>query len=483
MHDKEDFFSPEMVDERLELSLLQHEADTPDHDLAGTDPDLLLISDLRYLYGAEGTENVRSLQRVWEHLKEQHAKKETNPVSPLPEVGSERRLRLLKPSDVNIGREIRRRSKRAPGRALAALAAVLFMMVMVGSLLAIVHLTRGGSTNGSAQATASSKSTAAAQPTPIPGYLYPPPGNDIAVSPSSSDTFYALAWSPDGKQLATSTEGKIWIWDAVSNQYRTLIDAQLAGGGSVKALAWSPDGNYLAVGSNPIQVVNTLSGQVLSNYSADYPYLPVPGQTTLVTALAWSPDGSMLAVATQHSDGTCLVFVWDIQKGTGIYTFRGQGSASGISSVSWSGDNYSIASSDGQTVQAWNARNGGIIFQQKLDAATNVAWSPGGGLLAFVNQHATQIWNVWQGNNNQGKLVSSYPATNGVLSWSPKGQYLATANGNTVIIFEPSSGIRIYTYTGDTHPVYALAWSPDGNSIATGESGSSGRNFARIWSA
>lgn len=38
MYDKEDFFSPEMVDERLDLSLLQHDADTPYQDVTGATP-------------------------------------------------------------------------------------------------------------------------------------------------------------------------------------------------------------------------------------------------------------------------------------------------------------------------------------------------------------------------------------------------------------------------------------------------------------
>src|SRR5258708_19554573 len=99
MYNKEDFFSPDMVDERLDLSLLQHDADPPYQDVTGADPNLLLISDLRYLYGAEGTENVRSLQRVWEHLQEPRAKNGTSPTRVLPQTGPERHLRFLNPSE------------------------------------------------------------------------------------------------------------------------------------------------------------------------------------------------------------------------------------------------------------------------------------------------------------------------------------------------------------------------------------------------
>src|SRR6185312_13644002 len=212
MHDKEDFFSPDMVDERLELSLLQHDAAASGQDAPGTEPDLLLIADLRYLYGSEGTEHVRSLQRVWENLREQHAKKSVAPARSSVEVTPERHLRLLKPSEGERVQEVRRKSRRVPGRSFAALAAVLFLVLMVGSLLMIVHLTRAMPSNGSQQATTPPDPTSLTQPTSIPHYPYAPPGRDIAVSPASSEAFYALAWSPGGKQLATSTEGKIWIW-------------------------------------------------------------------------------------------------------------------------------------------------------------------------------------------------------------------------------------------------------------------------------
>lgn len=482
MYDKEDFFSPEMVDERLDLSLLQRDADASYQKMTERDPNLLLISDLSYLYGAEGTENVRSLQRVWEHLKAHPEKKGSTSMPASLEEGPKSHLRLLKPSEKPAGL-LQHKREDARGRGLAVFAAMLFLLLMVGSLLTIVHLTRDAQANGATQASISIKSASSSQATAMPDYPYAPPGHILATSPFSTSAFAALAWSPDSQQLALSAQGKIWIWDLVSNHYRPLLDAQLAGN-SVRALAWSPDGRYLAVGSNPIQIVNPDNGNVVGTYSADYPILSVPGQTTLVTALAWSPNGNMLAVATLHADQTCYVFVWDMLKGTGIHTFTQQGSSSGISSLSWSGDNRFIASSDAQTVQAWDIQNPSVvIFKHVVSAATNVAWSPQPGLLAFVNERETQVWNVWQGNSQTGRLINSYPAANGVLSWAPRGQYLATASKNTVIIFDTSSNAHIYTYTGSTHYVYSLAWSPDGNSIVSGESDSPGLNYARVWSA
>ena len=476
MQGKEDFFAPGVVDERLELSLLQR--NVPDYrDMTEADPNLLLIYDLRYLYGVEGTENVRSLQRVWERLARQRTGEQT--VAPLTSAEMGRHLHLLEASQKQTPG--RRKNWRVHSRTLTALAAMLFLVIVVGSLFTIVHLTRSIQADGNSATTSTpAQVVTASQPTPIPGYPYPAPGKNIALSPPSVDHFYALAWSPDGKHLAVSTQGSIWIWDLASGQYRTLLKA-LPAGSNVKALAWSPDGRYLAVGSDPIQVVDPTSGNVLWSYSADYPYVSIAGQNTLVTALAWSPNGSMLATATQHTDAKCFVNIWNIRAGTSTFTFKGQGSPSGISSLSWSDDSVYVASTDAQSVQAWDVRNGYTIFQRPLTAATEVAWSPNAGLLAFVSENTTQVWNVWQPKSGP---VSSYPGTsNGVLSWSPNGRYLATASGSRVILYDASNGIRLYTYTGNAHDVRFLLWSPDGNALASGEDSASGNNVVRVWSA
>src|SRR5581483_642935 len=156
--------------------------------------------------------------------------------------------------------------------------------------------------------------------------------------------------------------------------------------------------------------------------------------------------------------------------------------ADSISSISWSSDNRYVASADSQNIQAWDAQSGYGIFQHTISAATSVSWSPSAsnaGDLAFVDNGTSEVWNVWT-----GQMVSSHPSTsNGVLTWAPDGKYLATASGRTIIIYNAQSGLQVYTYAGNAHTVISLAWSPDGSVLASGEGGSDGNNFARVWSA
>lgn len=484
MSNSEDFFSPERVDERLDLSLLLRDTTIDYQENREADPDLLLIHDLRYFYGEEGTEHVRSLQRVWERLTEQRAGTRENAEHVSLKRGN---LRLLKQQEKPDAREMKRRERHMPGRGLAALAAVLFLVIMVGSLLAIVHLMRPMQSSGQPIATGTpAQPPTPAQPTSIPDYPYPAPGQNIAVSPNSPAPFSALIWSPDGKQLALSAQSLVWYWDPNGGNYKTIFTAPSEE--NITALAWSPNDHYLAVGSNPIWVIDPATGRQFGSYSADYPYTPVPGQTTQVTALAWSPDGTMLATATRHADGQCFVNVWNVNAGTPTYTFKDQTCPNSISSISWSSDSKYVASVDGQSVLAWDAHNGYVIFQHAISGATDVAWSPSGppyaGELAFVDQETTEVWNVWAGQPGSGQMVSSYSGTaNGTLAWAPDGQYLATASGRNVIIFNAQSGLHLYTYAGNTHDVSSLAWSPDGSALASGEGGPTGNNVAHIWSA
>lgn len=480
MYDSKDFFSPERVDERLELSPLLPAGYDNARERARTGPNLLLLQDLRSLYGAEETRNTRSLQHVWQRLAEPRT--DAWPGAEHPSPARPQRLQLLTPreNDIRHATATARRGRRLATPGMSILAAVLFLALMVGSLLAIVHVSRPFRSSRVATGVLMSAATVL-HPTPGPGYPYPAPGHDIARSPASPDGFPALAWAPNGKRLVASTRGTVWLWDLVADRY-TPIFAIAKPGEKIHALAWSPDGHYLAVGSNPIQVIDPVSGQHLWSYSADYPYLAVPGQPTRTTALAWSPDSKRLAMATQHFDKRCFVNIWNVQSPLSGNSFPDIHCANGISSISWSSDARYVVSADGQSIQAWDAQSGYDIFQHAISAATSVSWSPSAtnaGELAFADHGASEVWNVWT-----GQLVNRYPSTpNGILAWAPDGNYLATASGRAVIIYDIHSSLPVYIYTSQAHAIASLAWSPDGRYLASGEDSPDGNNIARVWSA
>src|SRR5262249_52023671 len=123
-------------------------------------------------------------------------------------------------------------------------------------------------------------------------YGNPPP-------PQHADTVSRLAFSPDGRQIASgSYDGLIQIWDA--RTARVLHTLQ-RGGAIGHSLTYSPDGQHLAVAHTDgvIHVWKVSTGELLATF---------PGNGTRVWQIAFSPDSRTLASASQDR----TVSLWDI---------------------------------------------------------------------------------------------------------------------------------------------------------------------------
>ncbi|NUP37123.1 MAG: DNA-binding protein [Streptomyces sp.] len=116
----------------------------------------------------------------------------------------------------------------------------------------------------------------------------------------SQDPVYALAYRPDGEQLALGTDsGQVTLWDGGAERRLGVVAGTLAGEGResaepAKALAYSPDGKILAVaGDNgTVRLWDTASGLPLGSA------LLTAGDT--IRALSFSEDGRNLLVAGEH---------------------------------------------------------------------------------------------------------------------------------------------------------------------------------------
>ena len=109
-----------------------------------------------------------------------------------------------------------------------------------------------------------------------------------------------LAFSADGKILASASENEIRLWDAHTRDLIGILDTGL----NVGPLAFSPDGKRLACGTGDgrIQVWTLVPNfQVQSTFS---------GHQGFVHVLMFAPDGKTLASGS--GDGTTLL--WNIER-------------------------------------------------------------------------------------------------------------------------------------------------------------------------
>jgi hypothetical protein len=172
----------------------------------------------------------------------------------------------------------------------------------------------------------------------------------------------------------------------------------------VRGVAWSPDGRRLATSSNDRTV--RIWGTDNENELA-----VLHGHEGWVTGVAWSPGGQRLATAS----GDHTARIWDADSGAELIVLYGHQGR--MHEVAWSPDGRRLATaSSDRTARIWDADNGSelTVLRGHNDEVLDVAWSPEGGRLATASSDRTaRIWNT----SNGAELTTLHEHEDWVRGW------------------------------------------------------------------
>jgi WD40 repeat protein len=278
-----------------------------------------------------------------------------------------------------------------------------------------------------------------------------------------------IAWSPDGKTFAMGTDShNIRLMDS-SGKLIKMLPAFGDVGSNVKSLAWSPDGKILAAATDKAKILWSSDGKLLAT---------IPGSAN---TLRWSPDGQILAAAVPGKS----VYFYSVQPEgdllpASIYLDPPESFMKGGYLVAWKPDGKQFASASLDGILLWNADGSyaGLV-SETLGQISSLAWSPDSSKLAVgvVNPYKVlDIFGWLPGASNSGPPGRRYDTLTGrpvdspitALAWSPDGKTIATSSygGKNIDLWTPD-GNQIGKYTNSSFAgIISLAWSPDGKTIA-----------------
>lgn len=337
-------------------------------------------------------------------------------------------------------------------------------------------------------------------------------------------TASSLAFSPDGRRVAGACfDGEVRVWDVKA---RKEIRSFEPGG---FAVAISPDGRTLAFQQRRIVLVDIETGRRREFESADAAgvlrvALSPDGKTAMAgglssiarswdietgrqlrefdhrrgttIALALSRDGKLLAGA----GGEGVIQLWEAETGKRVMSLAADDAA--ISSLAFApGDAELIAASVDSTMRVWDLRTFREVDSKRIDFGfretefIDAVYAPDGATLAVARHRlgAVQLWNA-----AEWKQESVLP-TGGTLlflpiAFSPDSTHLAMPESfsqvvprgrirSRIKIIDLKTEEKVGATAGAREIISAVAFSPDGRMLATGDQRFGKPGSIHIWSA
>lgn len=326
-------------------------------------------------------------------------------------------------------------------------------------------------------------------------------GNRLLDLKHDGQRIYSVAWSSDGRWIATGSDdvarGYVQLWNAetgerVERSFGSGNGADQSHTDAVLSVEFSRDGSKLLTSSydGTARLWDVTNGEQIR---------PLIGHSNWVWDASFSPDGQWIVTASQ--DGTAIV--WDTVTGEPNAPFTGHDGA--VFTAAFAPDSLSIATGGydrrvmmwkrtdvlpfrfdllntengrveaPQTFRAFDGHNGPIrsvrfsgdgqrIISGSMDNTVGLWDAEGGQLLMQFRGHDGAVRDV--AFNREGDVILSASADNRIKKWD-------------INEYEEIRVLQSQLLSGHTNSVLSAEFSPNGEQIVTASRDST----ARIWSS
>ena len=322
-----------------------------------------------------------------------------------------------------------------------------------------------------------------------------PSRRQVAVLRGHEQMVQSIAVAPDGRRIASgASQGELVLWDVETGT--PIRKVQVPGGALIHDLAFSPDGCCLASAGRD-GVVRVWDARDLESRRA------LEGHEDRVDYVVFSRDGTRLA----SSGGDHVIRIWNTADGVEEHALRtGDMTPRGLA---FSADGEQIAAGVGPVVKVWRLTDEVMLAANVGHTAdvTRIDISPDGEhIVSGALDNTVRLWSATPSGASReltghtdfvrevcvtpdGEVISA--SRDGTIRrWSPesvaqldqivtggvlealavhpsKNRVAAAGNNPTIELWDMQTHERIREFVGHENLVFDLAFSPDGQLLAS----------------
>ncbi|EDX83925.1 hypothetical protein S7335_1622 [Synechococcus sp. PCC 7335] len=298
-------------------------------------------------------------------------------------------------------------------------------------------------------------------------------GHCIKMLSGYTNTVWALAFASGQRLVSGSHDKTVRLWDINSGECLQTLEHS----SPVTGLSLSSDESLLASSGGSggadfsLWSLGSMRGSAQSEVRSEVRFeRRLAGHTRAVYAVDFHPSGDWLASAAEDQ----TVRFWNLADGACLKTLKAHDEM--IWSVTFSHDGRLLATgSYDHTAKLWDAETGECVavLSGHTDQVFSVVFSPDDALIASTSSDGSiKIWAV-----QTGQCLKTLTGHNGFVcsgTFYPLGDradpiFVSGGFDSQIKVWAVESGQCLQTLQGHTQTVWSLAFSADGQTLASGD--------------